>query len=86
MEEPFILTVWHNGQSQDFEAQLLLSDYTHKFRVLFIELNMNIFFERDEEGSYRAILPADVTEKEISEIDKELLKAIAKKIEAILKE
>lgn len=84
MEEPFILTVVHNGKQHDFETQLILTGYTHKFRVVFIELNMSIFFERDEEGSYRAVLPPEVTEQEAGKIDKGLLQAIAEKI-AILK-
>jgi len=58
VEEPFVLTVVHNGKQQDFEAQLLLSGYTYRFRVVFIDLNRNIFFKRDEEGHYRAPIAA----------------------------
>jgi hypothetical protein len=87
MEDPFILTISYKGQDRDFEAELLQMGYTHKFHVI-VE-DANIFFERDEEGNYRAILQEDPDEKTprsapIKTPDGELLRLIAEKIEAIL--
>lgn len=87
MEDPFIITVAYKGQDRDFEAELLQMGYIHKFHVI-VE-GANIFFERDEEGNYRAILQEDPDEKgprssPIKTPDGELLRLIAEKIEAIL--
>jgi hypothetical protein len=87
MEDPFIITVAYKGQDRDFEAELLQMGYTHKFHVI-VE-GADLFFERDEEGRYRAILQENTDEKgsharHIKTPDLELLKLIAEKIEAIL--
>jgi hypothetical protein len=83
MEDPFILTISYKGQDRDFEAELLQMGYTHKFHVI-IE-DADIFFERDEEGNYRAILQENPDEKGPRKTpDPELLRLIAEKIEAIL--
>jgi hypothetical protein len=87
MEDPFIITVSYKGQDRDFEAELLQMGYTHKFHVI-VE-GADLFFERDEEGRYRAILQENLEEKgarnpPIKTPDLELLKLIAEKIESIL--
>ena len=87
MEDPFIITVAYKGQDRDFEAELLQMGYTHKFHVI-VE-GADLFFERDEEGRYRAILQENTEGKgsrtqHIKTPDLELLKLIAEKIEAIL--
>ncbi|HMH22232.1 MAG TPA: hypothetical protein VK563_10660 [Puia sp.] len=79
MDDPFIITITHNGTEKNFEASLQVFGYSHRFHVL-IE-GTDILFERDEEGQYRAIIPA---EKEPKDIDKSLLESIAKAIEGIL--
>jgi len=88
MEDPFIITVSYKGQDRDFEAELLQMGYTHKFHVIVDETDL--YFERDEEGRYRAILP-DNPEQESTPRQKaqrhpdlELIRLIAEKIEAIL--
>lgn len=87
MEDPFILTVSYKGQDRDFEAELLQMGYIHKFHVI-VE-GADLFFERDEEGCYRAILQDDPEKKgtrdaHIKTPDPQLLKLIAEKIESIL--
>jgi len=87
MEDSFIITVPYKGQDRDFEAELLQMGYIHKFHV--IVDGADLFFERDEEGRYRAILQENTEEKgprtpPIKTPDLELLKLIAEKIEAIL--
>lgn len=82
MYEPFVLTVPNKGQDRDYEAQLEQTGYTHRFRVRVNEVE--VLFERDEEGGYRAMLPPTVTEQEAAKLDRELLQAIAQQIEAIL--
>ena len=81
MEDPFILTVNYKGQDRDFEAELLQLGYTHKFHVI-VE-GVDLYFERDEERNYRAILGEDGTPSRRLP-DMELIKLIAEKIEAIL--
>jgi hypothetical protein len=82
MTDPFILTVDYKGQTQDFNAQLLLQGYSHKFQVTVGD--MELFFEPDEEGHYRAILMPWQQEKDLKKIDKLLLSEIQQKIEEIL--
>ena len=82
MTDEFNLIIEYSGEVKEFPASLLLQGYTHKFKVL-VE-GLEIFFEPDEEGSYRAVKMPWQEEKAIEKIDKNLLKAIQEKIEAIL--
>ena len=82
MTDPFTLTINYKGEERDFTAQLLLQGYTHKFKVLIDQLE--VFFEPDEEGIYRAIKMPWQTEKDLEKIDKHLLKEIQQKIAGIL--
>lgn len=82
MEEPFLLTVSYKGHDQDYEAQLLLRGYSYQIQV---SVNgTDVFYERDDEGAFRAIISADAIEKGIKPPEAGLLKAIALKIEAVL--
>jgi len=79
MDEPFDLPVNYKGAERLFGATLQASGYTHRFHV---DVDgTNVIFERDEEGSYRAIIPPE-TAGRLPET--ELLKAIAAAIEQIL--
>jgi hypothetical protein len=71
MTDEFNLEIGYKGELKEFPAQLLLQGHTHKFKVLLD--GSEIFFEPDEEGSWQK-----------EKIDKNLLKAIQEKIEAIL--
>ena len=88
MEDPFIITVTYKGQDRDFEAELLQMGYIHKFHVIVEE--SDLYFERDEEGHYRAVLQEHPEEQSTHRQnakrnpDPELLRLIAEKIEAIL--
>ena len=82
MTDEFNLVIEYRGEVKEFSASLLLQGYTHKFKVL--ANGLEIFFEPDEEGSYRAVKMPWQEEKAIEKIDKNLLKAIQEKIEAIL--
>jgi hypothetical protein len=81
MEEPFILEVDYKGATHEFPAQLQLLGYIQRFVVTLPE--NDVWFERDEEGAYRALLPPEVLENGVR-MDVELLKTIGAKIEAIL--
>ena len=63
---------------------MLLQGNAYKFPVLIDETE--IFFEPDEEGNYIAVNMPWQDEKELAEIDRELLSDIQQKIEAILAE
>jgi len=80
MTEPFYITVHHKGAEKNFPAQLQLSGYTYRFRVL-VE-NQEIFIEKDEEGEYRAITHGD--NKTGNLIDKALIEAIISSLKTIL--
>ena len=80
MEDSFIITVTYKGKDRDFEAELLQMGYTHKFHVIVEEIDL--YFERDEERNYRAIVEEGVSSRRLP--DMELIKLIAEKIEAIL--
>jgi hypothetical protein len=79
MDEPFLITVNYKGVERDFEANLRVFGYTHKFHVAVD--GTEVLFERDEEGNYRAIIPAEHTGKIP---DAGLLQHIAHAIERIL--
>jgi hypothetical protein len=82
MEDIFILEVEYKGVVHPLEAQLQMVGYIHRFVVSLP--TTDVWFERDEEGDYRALLPPDTPEKEAQKIDSGLLQAISQKIAAIL--
>ena len=82
MTDEFNLEIAYKGEVKEFPANLLLQGYTHKFKVLVNGLE--IFFEPDEEGSYRAVKMSWQDEKQLEKMDRSLLQAIQEKIEAIL--
>jgi hypothetical protein len=82
MTDQFDLIIDYNGEQKSFPATLLLQGYTHKFKVVID--NKEVFFEQDEEGSYRALRMPWQDEKEFEKIDRNLLKALQEKIQAIL--
>lgn len=82
MTEPFILTIAHGGQEQDFTAELILQGYTHRFKVNIDDTE--VFFEPDEEGAYRAIRMPGQEEAALEKIDRRLLGSIQEKISEIL--
>jgi hypothetical protein len=82
MTDEFDLIIDYNGEQKNFPAKLLLQGYTHKFKIMIND--KEIFFERDEEGSYRAMKMPWQNEKELEKIDKQLLRAIQEKIQAII--
>ena len=82
MEDIFILEVEYKGDLYEFPAQLQMVGYIHRFIVTLPA--MDVWFELDEEGAYRAIIPYDIPQSDADKIDAGLLKAIGAKIEAIL--
>jgi len=83
MIDKFELEVMCNGVQKEFHAKLLLQGYTHKFKVLID--GTEVFFEPDEEGSYRVVKMPWQNEKELQKIDVNLLQAIQEKIVSILR-
>jgi len=79
MEEPFVITVNYKGVEREFEARLQVFGYSHRFHVAID--GVEVLFERDEEGSYRAILPPENVGKAP---DTGLLQSVAAEIERIL--
>jgi hypothetical protein len=80
MEEPFILEVDHNGKQLQFETRLLRLGYIYRFAVVVDEIE--VLFEKDEEGGFRAIVPDGIDEKGRRSLDPAMLKSIAETIAA----
>ncbi|TDE17189.1 hypothetical protein [Dyadobacter psychrotolerans] len=79
MEDSFLLDVNYKGEIREFEGQLVLQGYLHKIQIDVDGLI--ITFEPDEERNYRAV--ADPNEG--VKVDKELIPAIAQRLESLLK-
>ena len=80
MNEPFDIIVHHMGKDLSFNARLIA--YGYSYRILVSVDNKEVIFEPDEERKYRALLePSDFT-KVKTNMDLELLRAIAEMIES----
>jgi hypothetical protein len=79
MTGEFILEIIYRQQEYRFPADLIQRGYTHQFRVALPDTD--VFFEPDEEGSYRAIRMPGQEEKAFSKIERGLLEAVGQKIE-----
>lgn len=82
MDEPFEIPVLHKGQELLFPARLLNVGYSHKFLVTIN--GVDLFFEQDNNGKYRAMSNAS-NQVDMKNLDTDLLQAIAESIESILK-
>ncbi|HUC81435.1 MAG TPA: hypothetical protein VMR70_10990 [Flavisolibacter sp.] len=80
MFDEFELPVNYRNEELLFPAQLQQAGYTHRFRV--DVYGLDVFFEPDEEGAYRAIINPESLDKQVSA---ELLQAIAEAIEAVVR-
>jgi len=79
-DDVYEIPVQYKGEEVLVPAQLMVTGYTHKFRV---EVSGHeVFFEPDEERNYRAMLDPSFSD---ARIDIEFLKAIAAGIEAAVK-
>ena len=82
MHNSFELPVSYKGKVVLFPGQLHQYGYSQK-----IEINVNglsLFFERDEEGNWRALVDPSELEKNRS-INKELIQAVIHSIEEVLR-
>lgn len=82
-EDDFTLTVLYKGVLQDFTGTLLMQGYT--FKITFVIDETEVWFERDEEGSFRVITMPGQDEKKLEKIDKHLLQSLIEKLEDVLK-
>jgi hypothetical protein len=80
MDEGFEIPVIYKGAQFHFPARLVQSGYTYRFEVM-IKDN-EIWFERDEEGRYRALVNAEQLRK--IKIDIGLLQTTAEAIESLV--
>jgi hypothetical protein len=81
MEDVFTITVPYKGEEREFEAQLQMTGYTHRFKVM-IE-GMEVHFEPDEERQYRAIIPPEQAHQS-HKVDSALFQAVAATLHEIL--
>jgi hypothetical protein len=79
MEDEFFIPVNYKGAEREYPARLEVFGYSHRFRVV-VE-GTEVLFEKDEEGSYRAVIPPE-TQGKIPETG--LLQSIAQAIIVIL--
>jgi hypothetical protein len=83
MTGEFILEINYKEKEYHFPTRLIQRGYTHQFQVGFPDAD--VFFEPDEEGSYRAIRMPGHEEKGFSKIEKGLLEAVGQKIEEVIR-
>ncbi|HUS00863.1 MAG TPA: hypothetical protein VMY77_04010 [Chitinophagaceae bacterium] len=79
MHNLFEIPVVYNGEEIVFPAEVIRYGYVHR-----IQINIDgqvVYLEKDEEGSYRAIV--DVANSK--DIGKELIAAIVSSVESIIK-
>jgi hypothetical protein len=82
MDEPFLLPVLYKGTEHELETTLQVLGYIHRFRVNVD--GVEVFFERDEEGRYRGLIPPE-TQGEARRLPAlDLMQAIAETIEQLL--
>ena len=82
MDEGFDIPVTHKGKELLFPARLVSFGWTHKIEVEVA--GTVVFFERDEEREWRALLSAEDAEAG-KKVDAELMKAIVDSLEEILR-
>ena len=82
MENSFELPVSFKGKDLLLPGQLHLYGYTQKIEI--IVNGVSLFFERDEEGNWRALIDPSELKKSRS-LTIELIQAIACSIEEVLK-
>ena len=81
MDDVYEIPVQYKGSELLVPAELVVTGYTHKFRV---EVDgQEVLFEPDEERNYRALLDTEFCNS--AKIDIDFLKAIAAGLEAALK-
>lgn len=80
-DDVYEIPVHYKGEEILVPAQLLVTGYTHKFRVEVA--GHEVFFEPDEERNYRAML--DPAHSDSTKINIDLLQAIAAGIEAAVR-
>jgi hypothetical protein len=83
MTDTFTISINYQRTLRDFTAQLLLQGYSYKFKVLINELE--VFFEPDDEGSFRVIKMPGQDQKALEKLDKQLLFEIQQQLESIIK-
>jgi hypothetical protein len=81
MADPFILSVNYKGEPRNYQVQLIEQGYTHRYKV-FID-QAEVFFEPDEEDSYRVIRMPGQDQKILEKIDRDLLFALQQQLESM---
>lgn len=81
MDDCFDIPIVYKNEELSFPARLLMQGYTHTFQVMID--GIEVIFEADEEGQYRALLNPSLLEKNVR-IDMLLLKSIAQVLESVV--
>lgn len=83
MPEQFSITIQYKGEERYFEVTAVISTYIYQFLVTVNETD--IIFERDEEGSFRAMKSPAHLHHELKETDVAMLTLIQEQIEEIFR-
>ncbi|MXV52073.1 hypothetical protein GS399_13925 [Pedobacter sp. HMF7647] len=81
MNEEFLLPVSFGGREYEFKARLLSYGYVYRFEV-FVE-GLKVFFEPDEERTYRALVSPEDLHTNRDRVSVELLQAVAACLEGL---
>ncbi|WP_345951056.1 MULTISPECIES: hypothetical protein [unclassified Mucilaginibacter] len=81
MDERFLLEVIYNGEVLKYDAEFRNYGYVQKVAV---DLDgLIVFFEPDEEGSYRALINPEQLSDKNNKLEIGLLQAIALRLQAL---
>lgn len=81
MDEPFQIPVNYKGKDYLFDARLHTMTYQYKIEVLVVDVPF--YFERDDEGNFRAIA-VNPDDNIIHKTDPALLQTVANTLHEIL--
>lgn len=80
MEENFSIDILHNGAKLSFDAKLVSFGYTYKILVNVNDIEVS--FEPDDGGNYRAIVPNNFLH-ELKDEDKTIVGLITEQLDKI---
>ena len=83
MTESLILPLNVGGKQMSLEAKLQVFGYSYRFLILVEDIE--VIFERDEEGHFRAMVGPEDRQKSARRLEPSLLQGIAEALEALLK-
>jgi len=83
MNNDFTLSINYKGEQKEFEARLVQFGYS--YRIVVTVIDVEIYFEPDEERNFRVVKMPGQDQQKLEKIDKGLLQELKDKIEFIIR-